>query len=75
MPSNILSCRYSYHTQRFHIQYANGISSYLFRLQTEGSCEANVRGERVRLGRPHRVSSFRRAPHETVHRRKCDFKI
>lgn len=49
MPSVIFSCGYSYHTQRFHIQYTSGIPSYLFRLQTEGNCEANIRGKRVRL--------------------------
>lgn len=49
MSSVILSCGYSYHTQRFHLHYSSGITSYLFRLQTEGSCEANVLGRRVRL--------------------------
>ncbi|HTG70361.1 MAG TPA: AraC family transcriptional regulator [Candidatus Udaeobacter sp.] len=49
MPSVILSCGYSYHTQKFNLKYTSGITSYLLRLQREGSCEANVQGHRVRL--------------------------
>jgi AraC family transcriptional regulator, arabinose operon regulatory protein len=49
MPSIVFSCGYSYHTQPLHVQYTKGIPSYLLRLQTEGSCEANVHGRRVRL--------------------------
>jgi AraC family transcriptional regulator of arabinose operon len=49
MLSEIFSCGYSYHTQRFDVHHSSGIESYLFRLQTEGGCEANVMGKRVRL--------------------------
>ncbi|MBB3114761.1 AraC family transcriptional regulator of arabinose operon [Paenibacillus phyllosphaerae] len=48
MTTAILTCGYSYHTQRFHDSY-NSLPCYLIRLQTEGSCEALIQGERVQL--------------------------
>ncbi|UVI28552.1 helix-turn-helix transcriptional regulator [Paenibacillus spongiae] len=47
--STVLSCGYSYHTQRFDDQHNNGLHSYLFRLQTEGHSEAVIQGRRVAL--------------------------
>ncbi|WP_121609758.1 AraC family transcriptional regulator [Mesobacillus foraminis] len=46
MKTNILFCGYSYHTQRYHSQYKTGFPAYLFRLQTEGSCEVVARGQK-----------------------------
>lgn len=40
-------CGYSYHTQGFYSQHKPGSASYLFRLQTEGSCEAKINGEKL----------------------------
>ncbi|MEK8132178.1 AraC family transcriptional regulator [Paenibacillus filicis] len=42
MSANLLTCGYSYHTDRFTSQYKNGSPHYLFRLQTEGSCQAYI---------------------------------
>ncbi|NHN28586.1 AraC family transcriptional regulator [Paenibacillus agricola] len=44
MHSHILTCGYSYHSQKFSNSYKEGITTYLFRLQTEGSCYAQVNG-------------------------------
>ncbi|MFB9330168.1 AraC family transcriptional regulator [Paenibacillus aurantiacus] len=49
MSSVVLTCGYSYHTQRFHDHYSTGLPCYLFRLQTEGRCEADIAGRRVSL--------------------------
>ncbi|MCQ6559798.1 helix-turn-helix transcriptional regulator [Paenibacillus mendelii] len=49
MKSAVLSCGYSYHTQRFDDQHNNGLTSYLFRLQTEGRSEAVIQGRRLSL--------------------------
>ncbi|SMF91861.1 transcriptional regulator, AraC family [Paenibacillus uliginis N3/975] len=38
--SRLLICDYSYHTAPFSNSHKNGLTTYLFRLQTEGSCEA-----------------------------------
>ncbi|WP_240413746.1 AraC family transcriptional regulator [Paenibacillus periandrae] len=42
--SHILSCGYSYHSQKFTNSYKEGVTTYLFRLQTEGCCYAQVNG-------------------------------
>jgi AraC family transcriptional regulator of arabinose operon len=42
--SQILTCGYSYHSHKFSNSYKEGVASYLFRLQTEGSCYAQVNG-------------------------------
>ncbi|MCZ8515581.1 AraC family transcriptional regulator [Paenibacillus filicis] len=47
--AELLSCGYSYHTQRFYNSHRNGLTTYLFRLQTEGTCEALCRGTHYRL--------------------------
>ncbi|GAE35245.1 AraC family transcriptional regulator [Halalkalibacter akibai] len=39
---NIGLCNYSYHTEQFYSFHQSGLNDYLFRLQTEGSCEVNV---------------------------------
>lgn len=44
MNSNIYVCGYAYHTQRLYTQHKPGFSEYVFRLQTEGACEAKVNG-------------------------------
>ncbi|MDF2961258.1 MAG: transcriptional regulator (AraC/XylS family) protein [Paenibacillus sp.] len=45
MISNILTCGYSYHSQKFHNSHNDGVPSYLFRLQTEGCSYALVDGK------------------------------
>ncbi|UJF31295.1 AraC family transcriptional regulator [Paenibacillus hexagrammi] len=45
MDIELLTCGYSYHMERFEVSSKNGLSSYLFRLQTEGVCEALVDGK------------------------------
>jgi AraC family transcriptional regulator of arabinose operon len=42
--SEILSAGYSYHTKKFHFSRQEGLSYYLFRLQTEGLSSALVEG-------------------------------
>ncbi|MDP4163472.1 MAG: AraC family transcriptional regulator [Bacillota bacterium] len=49
MTANIGYCGYSYHTQRYFSQYKTGFPAYLFRLQTEGTCEAVVRERKVEI--------------------------
>lgn len=44
MSSIILTCGYSYHAQPFQNSHKEGVESYLFRLQTEGSSQALIRG-------------------------------
>lgn len=43
---NIHFCNYSFHTKGYHSQYKSGYPMYLFRLQTEGNCEAVVKGKK-----------------------------
>ncbi|WP_106769211.1 AraC family transcriptional regulator [Paenibacillus faecalis] len=45
MQSRLLICDYSYHAEPFHTSHKNGLTTYLFRLQTEGSCEAFCNGQ------------------------------
>ena len=49
MHTDIMLCSYSYHSQPFQTGYADGLQTYLFRLQTEGSCEALVDGRMQRI--------------------------
>jgi AraC family transcriptional regulator, arabinose operon regulatory protein len=44
METELLTCGYSFHMERFDVSTKNGLNSYLFRLQTEGACEALVQG-------------------------------
>ncbi|NEW06260.1 AraC family transcriptional regulator [Paenibacillus sp. SYP-B3998] len=48
METEILTCGYSFHMDNFNFSAKNGLNTYLFRLQTEGSCEALVEGH-IRL--------------------------
>ncbi|MBW7456730.1 AraC family transcriptional regulator [Paenibacillus sepulcri] len=52
MYNDVMLCSYSYHSHPFQVEYSEGLSTYLFRLQTEGSCEALVNGrmERIEAG-------------------------
>jgi AraC family transcriptional regulator of arabinose operon len=43
--SHILTCGYSYHSQKFNNSYKEGVPSYLLRLQTEGCCYAQIDGK------------------------------
>ncbi|SFI89862.1 AraC family transcriptional regulator, arabinose operon regulatory protein [Paenibacillus sp. UNC496MF] len=49
MYAEIMSCGYSYHTQPFQMTNPEGLRAYLFRLQTEGACEALVDGRMQRI--------------------------
>ncbi|MCS7459316.1 AraC family transcriptional regulator [Paenibacillus doosanensis] len=49
MHSQILSSGYSYHSQRFQTGYKESMRHYLFRLQTEGCCQALVNGTMTRI--------------------------
>ncbi|MFC7680337.1 AraC family transcriptional regulator [Paenibacillus sp. GCM10028914] len=42
--ARLLICDYSYHTVAYSNNYKSGLTTYLFRLQTEGSCYANCNG-------------------------------
>ncbi|GGD49430.1 AraC family transcriptional regulator [Paenibacillus nasutitermitis] len=50
--NDVMLCSYSYHSHPFQIEYSEGLQTYLFRLQTEGSCRALVNGrlERIEAG-------------------------
>ncbi|MEI7025024.1 helix-turn-helix transcriptional regulator [Paenibacillus sp. y28] len=43
--SEVLMCGYSFHNDKYYTGYKNGITSYLFRLQTEGRAQATVYNE------------------------------
>lgn len=45
MKAELLDCGYSYHMETFYIQRKSALPSFLFRLQTEGRCEACVGGK------------------------------
>ena len=47
--ADIMSCGYSYHSQPFQMTNPEGLRAYLFRLQTEGTCEALVDGRMQRI--------------------------
>lgn len=47
MEAELLTCGYSFHMEPFYNSTKSGLQSYLFRLQTEGSCEALVDGRMV----------------------------
>lgn len=44
MEARLLICDYSYHFQQFSNSHWGGLTTYLFRLQTEGSCEIYCNG-------------------------------
>ena len=44
MEARSLICDYSYHFQQFSNSHRGGLTTYLFRLQTEGSCEIYCNG-------------------------------
>lgn len=43
----IYLCDYSYHTEGFYSLQKPGSSNYLFRLQTEGTCEVKINGKNI----------------------------
>lgn len=49
MEARLLICDYSYHAAPFSNNHKNGLSTYLFRLQTEGSCHACCNGKDYHL--------------------------
>lgn len=50
MSLRIFSCEYSYHRMPFTMGERHPLSSYIFRLQTEGSCRLYVDGQMRRVG-------------------------
>ncbi len=49
MKNELILCEYSYHTERKHFNWRNGLESYFFRLQTEGHSLAKINQETVEL--------------------------
>lgn len=49
MQTELLSCNYSYHSSPFSSSARQGVSSYLFRMQSEGFCAALVDGKMTRI--------------------------
>ena len=47
MEAELLTCGYSFHMEPFNVSTKSGLQSYLFRLQTEGTCEVLVDGRMV----------------------------
>ncbi|MGG1515299.1 AraC family transcriptional regulator [Paenibacillus oryzisoli] len=44
MHARLITCGYSFHHEPFNVNTKSGLHTYLFRLQTEGKCEALVHG-------------------------------
>ncbi|OPH60750.1 AraC family transcriptional regulator [Paenibacillus ferrarius] len=53
MESELITCGYSFHMEPFHASNKSGLNHYLFRLQTEGTCEAFVDGKFKRIEAGH----------------------
>lgn len=53
MEAALLTCGYSFHMDPFYVSTKSGLQSYLFRLQTEGICEALVNGRMIRIEAGH----------------------
>ncbi|MNW30602.1 Arabinose operon regulatory protein [compost metagenome] len=51
MDTALLTCDYSYHYKAFNSHYTNGLTHYLFRLQTEGSSRVFCRDREYQLRR------------------------
>ncbi|WP_453993191.1 AraC family transcriptional regulator [Bacillus nitroreducens] len=51
MEATIFFCGYSFHTKGYRSEYKDGFPAYLFRLQTEGSCEVIVKDQKFTLKR------------------------
>lgn len=49
LDTSLLICDHSYHYKAFNHQIKNGLQHYIFRLQTDGCCEAFSRGNRYIL--------------------------
>ena len=49
MEARLLICDYSYHAVPFSNNHKNGMTTYLFRLQTEGSCDVCCNGKDYHL--------------------------
>lgn len=47
--ARLLICDYSYHSEPYCNSHKSGLTTYLFRLQTEGSCVASCNGKDYRL--------------------------
>ncbi|ADU30527.1 helix-turn-helix transcriptional regulator [Evansella cellulosilytica] len=50
---NIGLCSYSFHARAFYSEHKTGLSDYLIRLQTEGTCEIIVKGKRYHIEKGH----------------------
>ncbi|WP_077623230.1 helix-turn-helix domain-containing protein [Sediminibacillus massiliensis] len=44
MKSDILLCEYSYHAEKKHVSWQDGLDYYFIRLQTEGNCTVKLNG-------------------------------
>ncbi|WP_159885057.1 helix-turn-helix domain-containing protein [Paenibacillus puerhi] len=55
MTATLLTCGYSYHTERFTTHYKNGSPHYLFRLQTEGTCHVHINSRGVAIEPGHLI--------------------
>lgn len=53
MEAELLTCSYSFHIEPFNVSTKSGLHSYLFRLQTEGTCEVLVEGKMQRIEAGH----------------------
>ncbi|WP_077328989.1 helix-turn-helix transcriptional regulator [Virgibacillus siamensis] len=42
MKNELILCEYSYHTEKKHFNWKNGLENYLIRLQTEGHCFVKI---------------------------------
>jgi len=49
LESELLACGYSFHTKAFTTSFISGLPTFLFRLQTEGSCHALVNEKKRKI--------------------------
>ncbi|MBA2942111.1 helix-turn-helix transcriptional regulator [Paenibacillus sp. CGMCC 1.16610] len=53
MDTELLTCGYSFHMEPFNVSTKSGLNTYLFRLQTEGTCEILVDGQMIQIESGH----------------------
>ncbi|SDE36670.1 AraC family transcriptional regulator, arabinose operon regulatory protein [Paenibacillus sp. UNCCL117] len=55
MSATLLTCGYSFHSERFTMHHKNGSPHYLFRLQTEGVCQVCINGRWAHIEAGHLI--------------------
>ena len=74
MKAELLTCGYSFHMDPFYVSTKSGLQYYLFRLQTEGTCEALVDGRMVPIEAGHFFFLNQEIPMNCVLKRSHPFR-